>query len=100
MRTIVLTLSVLFISVPAAGMQIPDYYIRDGGLDKSLHKIAEELELDGDFYVGKEDGIQQLSLAVVDLNAEKPVFAGVAPESFVYPASVYKMFVAAEVLRQ
>lgn len=100
MRTIVLTLLVLFISVPAAGMQIPDYYIRDGGLDKSLHKIAEELGLDGDFYVGKEDGIQQLSLAVVDLNAEKPVFAGVTPESFVYPASVYKMFVAAEVLRQ
>jgi beta-lactamase class A len=41
-----------------------------------------------------------VSLAVIDLNHGNPRFGGVHPDNFIYPASVYKMYVAAEILRQ
>jgi len=47
-----------------------------------------------------EDGIEQISLAVIDLNEKKPSLGGVNIGNFIYPASVYKMYVAAEVLSQ
>ena len=34
------------------------------------------------------------------LNKDEPVFGGVNYNNFIYPASVYKMYVAAEVLHQ
>jgi len=47
-----------------------------------------------------EDGMEKISFAVIDLNEKKPVFGGVNSGNFIYPASVYKMYVAMEVLRQ
>jgi beta-lactamase class A len=68
-------------------------------LGVQLAKIVSDLELDRDFNVG-EDGVEQISLAVIDLNGPQPQIAGVNMMNFIYPASVYKMYVAAEVLEQ
>jgi len=78
--------------------KIPAYYKVDDRLTQELQRIVHELALDGDF--NTEDGPEQISLAVIDLSGKKPRFAGVHPENFIYPASVYKMYVAAEVLHQ
>jgi len=77
----------------------PSYYKSDPALSNMLQKIVIDLGLDKDFDVG-EDGIEQISLAVIDLNEKKPSLGGVNIGNFIYPASVYKMYVAAEVLNQ
>jgi beta-lactamase class A len=71
----------------------------DPALRDALAGITEAAGLGGSFDVG-EDGTQVTSLVVVDLSRPEPVWGGVAPDAFLYPASVYKMYVAAEVLRQ
>ena len=78
---------------------VPEYYQLDKTFSDSLLSIVKELELDKDFDVG-EDGIEQISFAVIDLNGDTPVLGGVNFVNFIYPASVYKMYVAAEVLHQ
>jgi beta-lactamase class A len=78
---------------------IPEYYHLDKTFSDSLLAIVKELDLDKDFDVG-EDGIEQISFAVIDLNGDTPVLGGVNLENFIYPASVYKMYVAAEALHQ
>lgn len=80
-------------------VKLPEYYNDDNDLSKRLQKIVSDLGLDKDFNVG-EDGIEQISLAVIDLTQKTPAFGGVNPGNFIYPASVYKMYVAAEVLNQ
>jgi len=79
--------------------KIPEYYNIDLSLTTELQNIVNTLELDKDFNVG-EDGIEQISLAVIDLNKETPAIGGVNMDNFIYPASVYKMYVAAEILNQ
>ena len=79
--------------------EIPDYYQFDQTLSDSLRSISESLQITGDFDVG-EDGVEQISFAVIMLNKNEPVFGGVNYNNFIYPASVYKMYVAAEVLHQ
>jgi len=79
--------------------KIPEYYNIDLSLTTELQNIVNTLELDKDFNVG-EDGIEQISLAVIDLNKETPAIGGVNMDNFIYPASVYKMYVAAEILSQ
>lgn len=78
---------------------VPEYYSNDKALSESLHRIVKELELDGDFDVGS-DGIEQISLAVIYKSDNKSYLAGVNEDNFIYPASVYKMYVAASVLDQ
>lgn len=80
-------------------IQIPSYYQVDEKLSKELYNIILELELERNFDVG-EDGIEQISLAVIDLSGDQPKFGGVNYDNFIYPASVYKMYVAAEILNQ
>jgi beta-lactamase class A len=80
-------------------VSLPSYYILDDTLSAQLHRIVSDLGLDKNFEVG-EDGIEQISLAVIDMNESKPRFGGVNWDNFIYPASVYKMYVAAEVLNQ
>jgi beta-lactamase class A len=80
-------------------VNIPGYYQHDDSFSDSLLSIVRDLELDKDFDIG-EDGIEQISFAVIDLNKDKPVLGGVKFDNFIYPASVYKMYVAAEVLHQ
>lgn len=80
-------------------VKVPDYYKVDEEFSKELYRIISELDLARDFDVG-EDGIEQISFAVIDLTSDEPILGGVNFENFIYPASVYKMYVAAEVLHQ
>lgn len=83
----------------AQNVKIPDYYNVDTVLENRLREIVKETGLSGSFDTG-EDGAEQISLAVIDLSSNKPVFAGVNPGNFIYPASFYKAYVAASVLKQ
>lgn len=85
--------------VSAQNTTIPSYYKVDHKLSDQLATIVDELGLSGDFTV-IEDGEEQISFAVIDLSKKKPRFAGVNFDNFIYPASVYKVYVAAEVLNQ
>jgi beta-lactamase class A len=73
-------------------------YAEDSLLSARLATIVADVGLGGDFDVG-EDGIEQISLAVIDLQGDERI-AGVNMRNFIYPASVYKMYVAAAVLEQ
>ncbi len=42
----------------------------------------------------------EISFAVINLKGKEPKIAGFEMDYFIYPASIYKVFVAAEVLRQ
>lgn len=64
-----------------------------------MQKIVTAADLNGSFDTG-EDGMEQISFAVIDLTTEVPVFGGVNAHNFIYPASVYKMYAAMEVLKQ
>lgn len=83
----------------AQEVKVPDYYLSDQELSEKLKAIVKDLGLDKDFNVG-EDGTEQISLAVIDLNGEQPKLGGVNYDNFIYPASVYKIYVGAEILKQ
>lgn len=91
----------LFLSVilHPQSVVIPSYYKVDENLSTDLYDIIDELDLEKIFDVG-EDGIEQISLAVIDLTGDQPRLGGVNYDNFIYPASVYKMYVAAEILHQ
>lgn len=80
-------------------LTVPSYYQIDEKLSKDLYDIVLELDLERSFDVG-EDGIEQISFAVIDLTGDQPKLGGVNYDNFIYPASVYKMYVAAEILHQ
>lgn len=80
-------------------VEVPAYYEVDPELSKALNKIVTALDLDGDFNVG-EDGVERISLGVIRISDGAPQIGGVNIGNFIYPASVYKMYVAAEVLHQ
>jgi beta-lactamase class A len=82
-----------------AQTKIPSYYKQSKKFNEQLQAIVHDAGLDSTFDAG-EDGKEQISLAVIDLTGKKPLFGGVNFDNFVYPASVYKMYVAMEVLRQ
>ena len=99
MRNTFSALLFLSLNVFAQEVNIPDYYSTDSLFSSEINKIVLDLELDKDFNVG-EDGIEQISFAVIDLTEEKPTLGGVNYDNFIYPASVYKMYVAAEIFKQ
>ena len=78
---------------------VPSYYTTDDKFDLALKEIIRSCGLDSAFDVG-EDGTEKVSFAVIDLNGESPVLGGVNYDNFIYPASVYKMYVAMEILKQ
>ncbi|MBN2279677.1 MAG: serine hydrolase [Candidatus Marinimicrobia bacterium] len=94
-------ISILFAVTLTLALQAQDFGIfeSDTELSDALQSIVTALDLDGNFEVG-EDGIEQISLAVIDLNAKNPNIGGVNLKNFIYPASVYKVYVAAEILNQ
>ena len=79
--------------------KIPNYYQLDKSLSDSLLSIVKQVGLDSSYDVG-EDGIEQISFAVIDLNSKPAKLGGVYYDNFIYPASVYKMYVAADILKQ
>jgi beta-lactamase class A len=78
---------------------IPKSFITSKVFTDSLQQIIHAAKLDGKYDTG-EDGIQPISFAVIDLTGRKPLIGGVNMEHFIYPASLYKMYVAMEVLKQ
>lgn len=78
---------------------IPPELQLDKSLSAAMMNIAVDLGIEKEF-ITDEDGPEKISFAVIDLNAKKPAVGGVYFDNFIYPASVYKMYVAAEVLRQ
>lgn len=82
-----------------ANAQVPSYYKQSKSFNESLKKIIHDAGLDSTWDVG-EDGKEQISFAVIDLTGKKPVLGGVNIINFIYPASVYKMYVAMEILKQ
>ncbi len=99
MRTLSLLLLMCCAMAAAQTVHIPAYYAADARLSDSLLTIVRSVSLDSTFDVG-DDGTEQISLAVIDLSGASPRIGGVHPDNFIYPASVYKMYVAAEILRQ
>ena len=79
--------------------QVPPYYKQTKSYTESLKNIIHDAGLDSTWDVG-EDGKEQISFAVIDLTGKKPVLGGVNFSNFIYPASVYKMYVAMEILKQ
>jgi len=79
--------------------QVPSYYKQSKSFNESLKNIVHDVGLDSTWDVG-EDGKEQISFAVIDLTGKKPVLGGVNFTNFIYPASVYKMYVAMEILKQ
>jgi len=90
-------LSVSFFAI--AQSKIPNYYIQKKSFTDSLLQIVHDVNLDGTYDAG-DDGMEKISFAVIDLNGSKPLIGGVNMENFIYPASVYKMYVAMEILKQ
>ncbi len=80
-------------------VKVPAYYQVDRSLSDSLLSIIKSVGLDSNYDAG-EDGIEQISFAVIDLNSNPAKLGGVNFENFIYPASVYKMYVAASILKQ
>jgi len=99
MKTILSIVLLLFQFSYSQTVIVPSYYQIDEKLSKNLYKIILDLDLGHNFDVG-EDGIEQISFAVIDLTSDKPKLGGVNYDNFIYPASVYKMYVAAEILHQ
>jgi len=97
--TLLTILLLISFSVYAQTVSIPTYYQINEKLSKDLYDIVRELDLEHSFNVG-EDGTEQISFAVIDLNGDQPRLGGVNYDNFIYPASVYKMYVAAEILNQ
>ncbi|TFH01473.1 MAG: serine hydrolase [Calditrichales bacterium] len=98
-KTVFLSLLMTMILLAQQNTTIPAYYKVDPVLTDSLSRIISDMGLGGDFDCG-EDGLEQVSLAVIDLCSDPPRIGGYHMENFIYPASVYKMYVAAEILRQ
>ncbi|HEY9341122.1 MAG TPA: serine hydrolase [Hanamia sp.] len=82
-----------------AQTKIPAYYTQQKSFTDSLKNIIVQCGLDSAFDAG-EDGMEKISFAIIDLMGKKPVLAGVNMDNFIYPASVYKMYVAMEILKQ
>ncbi|HEV2833539.1 MAG TPA: serine hydrolase, partial [Hanamia sp.] len=82
-----------------AQTKIPSYYTQQKSFTDSLKNIIVQCGLDSAFDAG-EDGMEKISFAVIDLMGKKPVLGGVNMDNFIYPASVYKMYVAMEILKQ
>ncbi|MDG3582383.1 serine hydrolase [Galbibacter pacificus] len=82
-----------------AQVKIPAYYQQEKSFTDALEKIITNAGLDGSYDAG-EDGMEKISFAVIDLNGKQPVIGGVNMDNFIYPASVYKMYVAMEILKQ
>ena len=67
-------------------------------LSRQIELIVREAGLDSS-YKTDEKLPEKVSIAVIDFTG-KPVTGGVNMDNFIYPASVYKMYVAMEILKQ
>lgn len=91
-----LSVIILLASVNARSQNM--HFRQDKKFSEALQAIVKEAGLDSNFNVD-EKLPEQVSVAVIDFT-RKPILAGVNMDNFIYPASVYKMYVAMEILKQ
>jgi beta-lactamase class A len=96
---VLLPVFAFFVSFSQTQVSIPKYLKQSPALDRSLENIIKELQLDSNFTV-YEDGNERISFAVIDLTGKRPELGMVNGSNFIYPASVYKMYVGMEILKQ
>ena len=84
--------------VSAAHGQTPRLHYSKA-LAAELKAIVQRAGLDSNFTTD-EKLPEHVSIALIDLTGKRPQLAGMNMDSFIYPASVYKMYVAMEVLKQ
>ncbi|GJQ61594.1 MAG: serine hydrolase [Melioribacteraceae bacterium] len=98
-----ITLLAIFLSFAgtfmAQNIKIPDYLNFNETLNDQITRLVEKYNIGGDYDVG-EDGIEQISFAVIDMTNGKNDFAGYSYDNFIYPASVYKMYAGAALLKK
>lgn len=99
LKYILLCLSYFLTCTYGTSQKIDKNFQQDKSFNEALQKIVTAADLNGSFDTGG-DGMEQISFAVIDLTSEVPVFGGVNAHNFLYPASVYKMYAAMEVLKQ
>lgn len=99
LKTIINLIFFAAFSIYAQDVTIPSYYSQDKKFNDSLKEIIKDAGLDSTFNVG-EDGTEKVSFAVIDMNGKTPVLGGVNFDNFIYPASVYKMYVAMQILKE
>ncbi len=99
MKKIIFFFIILYAAAFSQSVVVPSYYQTNKSFSDSLLSIIKSVGLDSTFNVGA-DGTEQVSFAVIDLNSPKPILGGVNYDNFIYPASVYKMYVAMEVLKE
>ncbi|MEP6713207.1 MAG: serine hydrolase [Ferruginibacter sp.] len=98
-KSLLLIVAGSFVYLANAQVIVPAYYRQNSKFNNSLESIIKQSGLDSTYNVG-EDGMEQVSFAVIDLTGKQPVLGGVNFDNFIYPASVYKMYVAMEILKQ
>jgi len=98
-KLLFIAIAILFSFTCVAQDQNIPQFVRQQWFDDSLRKIIIDCKLDS-LFDANEDGMERISFAVIDLNGKKPLFGGVNEKNFIYPASVYKMYVAMEILKQ
>ena len=99
MKNLIFLLLIPLITAYSQTVKVPSYFEVDKSFSDSLNAIVKSVGLDSTFNVG-EDGTEQISFAVIDMNGPKPVLGGVNYDNFIYPASVYKMYVAMTILSE
>lgn len=72
---------------------------KDLELQAFLDSFCVKRNLLSKFDVG-EDGFEEVSIVIINLNSKKPTYAAINPYNFIYPASFYKVFIAMEALKQ
>ncbi|MDO9375810.1 MAG: serine hydrolase [Ferruginibacter sp.] len=99
MRSAILFLFLFTSLLTVAQTRSRNPYRKSGLLSDSLRSIIQQLGIDSSFDVG-EDGKAKVSIVVIDLSQKRPLLGEVNGAAFIYPASVCKMYVAMEVLKQ
>lgn len=104
MKNLIFTLLIFLLIFDQAQSQVspvkvPSYYVQQKSFTESLEKIIKEVNLNGTYDAG-DDGMEKISFAVIDLSGKRPVIGGVGMDNFIYPASVYKIYIAMEILKQ
>ncbi len=101
LRLYIMAFVTLYFAAPVTRAQevnVSAYFTVDPEMSDSLQAIVKSVGLDSTFTTS--DGPETISLAVVDLAGKQPVLGGVHYSEFIYPASVYKMYVAMQVLKE
>lgn len=99
MRYFAIILLLCTASICFAQVKFPSGYKQSKKFNQQLKAIVHKVGLDSSYDAGA-DGKEQISFCVIDLTGKHPLIGGVNPDNFIYPASVYKMYVAMEVLNQ